>query len=81
MLIMIIIKIIFLYFKEIAHTDDFPSTGTRLVLMIGPKRKRNAKCTEANKKQSAKIDYTNRKDGCMYERYDNGDSMIRLVVL
>ena len=30
-LIMIIIKIIFLYFIEIAHTDDFPSTGTRLV--------------------------------------------------
>ena len=30
-LIMIIIKIIFLYFIEIAHTDDLPSTGTRLV--------------------------------------------------
>ena len=30
-LIMIIIKIIFLYSIEIAHTDDFPSTGTRLV--------------------------------------------------
>ena len=30
-LIMIIIKIIFLYFIEIAHTDDFPSTGTLLV--------------------------------------------------
>ena len=30
-LIMIIIKIIFLYFIEIAHTDDFPSTGNRLV--------------------------------------------------
>ena len=29
-LIMIIIKIIYLYFIEIAHTDDFPSTGTRL---------------------------------------------------
>ena len=28
---MIIIKIIFLYFIEIAHTNDFPSTGTRLV--------------------------------------------------
>ena len=28
---MIIIKIISLYFIEIAHTDDFPSTGTRLV--------------------------------------------------
>ena len=27
--IMIIIKIIFLYLIEIAHTDDFPSTGTR----------------------------------------------------
>ena len=25
------IKIIFLYFIEIAHTDDLPSTGTRLV--------------------------------------------------
>ena len=31
-LIMIIIKIMFLYFIEIAHTDDFPSTGTRLVI-------------------------------------------------
>ena len=29
--IMIIIKIISLYFIEIAQTDDFPSTGTRLV--------------------------------------------------
>ena len=29
---MIIITIIFLYFIEIAHTDDFPSTGTRLVM-------------------------------------------------
>ena len=28
---MIIIKIIFLYFIEIAHTDDFPLTGTWLV--------------------------------------------------
>ena len=31
-LIMIIIKIIFRYFIEIGHTDDFPSTGTRLVI-------------------------------------------------
>ena len=31
---MIIIKIIFLYFIEMAHTDDFPSTGTRLVIII-----------------------------------------------
>ena len=30
-LIMIIIKIIILYFIQITHTDDFPSTGTRLV--------------------------------------------------
>ena len=30
MLIMIIIKIIILYFIQIRHTDDFPSTGTRL---------------------------------------------------
>ena len=29
--LIMIIKIIFLYFIEIAHTDDFPSTGTRLV--------------------------------------------------
>ena len=29
-LIMIIIKIIILYFTQIRHTDDFPSTGTRL---------------------------------------------------
>ena len=33
-LIMIIIKIIFLYFIEIAHTDDFPSTGARLVAIM-----------------------------------------------
>ena len=31
-LIMIIIKIIFLYFMEIVHTDDFHSTGTQLVV-------------------------------------------------
>ena len=28
--IMIIIKIVILYFIQIIHTDDFPSTGTRL---------------------------------------------------
>ena len=28
---MIIIKIIILYFIQTRHTDDFPSTGTRLV--------------------------------------------------
>ena len=31
---MIIIKIIILYFIQIRHTDDFPSTGTRLVTII-----------------------------------------------
>ena len=30
-LIMIIIKIAILYVIQITHTDDFPSTGTRLV--------------------------------------------------
>ena len=30
-LIMIIIKIIIVYFIHISHTDDFPSTGTHLV--------------------------------------------------
>ena len=30
---MIIIKIIILYFIQIRHTDDLPSTGTRLVLL------------------------------------------------
>ena len=30
---MIIIKIIFLYFIEIAHTDDFLSTGTPASLL------------------------------------------------
>ena len=29
---MIIIKIIILYFIQIRHSDDFPSTGTRLVM-------------------------------------------------
>ena len=33
-LIMIIFKIIILYFIQIRHTDDFPSTGTRLVIII-----------------------------------------------
>ena len=33
-LIMIIIKIIFLYFMKIEHADDFPSTSTRQVLLI-----------------------------------------------
>ena len=28
---MVIIKINILYFIQIRHTDDFPSTGTRLV--------------------------------------------------
>ena len=31
MLIMIIINIIILYFIQIRHTDDFPSTGTGIV--------------------------------------------------
>ena len=31
---MIIIKNIILYFIQIRHTDDFPSTGTRLVMLI-----------------------------------------------
>ena len=30
---MIIINIIILYFIQITHTDDFPSTGTRLVII------------------------------------------------
>ena len=32
-LIMIIIKIIIQFFIQIRHTDDFPSTGTRLVFI------------------------------------------------
>ena len=45
-LIMIIIKIIFPYFIEIAHTD-FPSTGTRLVYIMGNGRRiRVAKATQ-----------------------------------
>ena len=31
---MIITKIIILYLIQIRHTDDFPSTGTRLVIVI-----------------------------------------------
>ena len=34
-LIMIIIKIIILYFIQIRHFDDFPSTGTRLICIKG----------------------------------------------
>ena len=41
-LIMIIIKINFLYFVEIAHTDDFPSKGTRLVYYKSPYVCRNS---------------------------------------
>ena len=33
-LIMILINIIILYFIQITHTDDFPSTGNRLVLCM-----------------------------------------------
>ena len=33
-LLMIIIKIIILYFIQIRHTDDFPPTGTLLVVVI-----------------------------------------------
>ena len=32
---MIIINIIIIYFIQIRHTDDFPSTGTRLVYSVG----------------------------------------------
>ena len=31
---MTIIKIIILYFIQIRHTDDFPSTGTLLVVLM-----------------------------------------------
>ena len=31
---MIIIKIIILYFIQIRHADEFPSTGTRLVIIM-----------------------------------------------
>ena len=31
---MIIIKFIIQYFIQITHTDDFPSTGTRLVIIM-----------------------------------------------
>ena len=31
---LIMIKIIILYLIQIRHTDDFPSTGTRLVLVL-----------------------------------------------
>ena len=31
---MIIFQISILYFLQITHTDDFPSTGTRLVIII-----------------------------------------------
>ena len=37
---MIIIKIIILYFIQIRHTDDFPSTGTRLVSINFRKHKK-----------------------------------------
>ena len=33
-LLMIMIKIIILYFIQIRHTDDFPPTGTLLVILI-----------------------------------------------
>ena len=47
---MIIIKNIILYFIQIRHTDDFPSTGTLLVILqyvisIIDKKKCNVKMT------------------------------------
>ena len=45
---MIIIKIIFLYFIEIAHADDFPSMGTRLVLIIGHDRTHSVVCSSSS---------------------------------
>ena len=33
-LLMIIIKIMILYFIQIRHTDDFPPTGTLLVIIM-----------------------------------------------
>ena len=36
-LIMIIITIIILYFIQIRHTDDFPSTCTRIVIIMSTK--------------------------------------------
>ena len=33
---MIVIKIIILYFIQIRHTDDFPSTGSRLAFIMDP---------------------------------------------
>ena len=44
-LIMIITKIIFLYFIEITHTDDFPSMGTRLVVYKSLRKKCPYTCT------------------------------------
>ena len=40
---MIIIKNIILYFIQIRHTDDFPSTGTRLVQIKAGKSKERTK--------------------------------------
>ena len=34
LIMVMIITIIILYFIQIRHTDDFPSTGTRLVIII-----------------------------------------------
>ena len=49
---MIILKIIFLYFIEIAHTYDFPPTGTRLVLSKTVKEKDVGVTMNANMKVS-----------------------------
>ena len=51
MLIMIIIKIIILYFIQITHTGDFPSMGTRLVVHNNRRqtsRQKMARMTQTN---------------------------------
>ena len=50
-MIMIIIKIIIQYFIQIRYTDDFPSTGTRLVW-----------CNEDNSEQNGRDHTSEAKD-------------------
>ena len=43
---MVITRNVILYFIQIRHTDDFPSTGTRLLILINNNNKQ-ARCYHA----------------------------------
>ena len=52
---MIIIKIIILYFIQITHTDDFPSTDTRLVAITASEARTTKSVTTASNDTTARV--------------------------